>query len=66
MKSLDKIYAMSSKAIHRAISYPNYISGRFSFATQELEKTIDRLNPDYAILENIILQLQNEEKICLI
>jgi hypothetical protein len=40
--------------------------GCFSFATEELEKTIDRLNPDDAILENIILQLQNEEKICLI
>ncbi|MGB8934848.1 MAG: hypothetical protein WCC17_07060 [Candidatus Nitrosopolaris sp.] len=66
-EALDKIYAMSSKAIHRAISYPNYISwGCFSFATEELEKTIDRLNPDDAILENIILQLQNEEKICLI
>ena len=66
-EALDKIYSMSSKAIHRAISYPNYISwGCFSFVTEELEKTIGRLNPDDAKLENIILRLQNEEKLCLI
>ena len=66
-EALDKIYSMSSKAIHRVISYPNYISwGCFSFVTEELEKTIGRLNPDDAKLENIILRLQNEEKLCLI
>jgi hypothetical protein len=66
-EALDKIYSMSSKAIHRAISYPNYISwGCFSFVTQELEKTIDSLNPGDVKLENIILQLQDEEKLCLI
>jgi len=66
-EALDKIYSMSSKAIHRAISYPNYISwGCFSFVKEELEKTIERLNPDDVKLENIILQLQNEEKLCII
>jgi hypothetical protein len=66
-EALDKIYSMSSKAIHQAISYPNYISwGCFSFVTEELEKTIGRLNPDDVKLENIILQLRNEEKLCLI
>jgi hypothetical protein len=58
---------MASNAIHRAISYPNYISwGCFSFVTDELEKTIGRLNPDDVKLEDIILRLQNEEKLCLI
>jgi hypothetical protein len=58
---------MSSKAIHQAISYPNYISwGCFSFVTEELEKTISRLNPDDVKLESIILQLENEEKLCII
>jgi hypothetical protein len=66
-EALDQIYSMSSKAIHRAISYPNYISwGCFSFVTEELEKTIGRLNPNDEKLENIIHQLQNEEKLCLI
>ena len=66
-ESLDKIYAMSSKTIHRAISYPNYISwGCYSFVTEELEKTIGKLNPADMKLENIIVRLQNEEKLCLI
>jgi len=66
-EALDKIYSMASNAIHRAISYPNYISwGCFSFVTDELESTIGRLNPDDVKLEDIILRLQNEEKLCLI
>ncbi len=66
-EALDKIYDMSSKTVHRAISYPNYISwGCFSFVTEELEKTIRKLNPDDVKLENIIVQLQNEEKLCLV
>jgi len=66
-EALDKIYAMSSKTIHRAISYPNYISwGCYSFVTEELEKTIGKLNPADMKLENIIVRLQNEEKLCLI
>jgi hypothetical protein len=65
-EALNKIHTMSSKASHRAISYPNYISwGCFSFVTEELEKTINILNPDDVKLESIILQLQNEEKLCI-
>jgi len=66
-EALDKIYDMSSKTVHRAISYPNYISwGCYSFVTEALEKTIGKLNPDNVKLENIIVRLQNEEKLCLI
>jgi len=58
---------MSSKTVYRAISYPNYISwGCYSFVTEALENTIGKLNPDNVKLENIIVRLQNEEKLCLI
>jgi hypothetical protein len=66
-EALDKIYAMSSKTVHRAISYPNYISwGCFSFVTEAIEKTMGKLNPDDVKLENIIVQLQNEDKLNII
>ncbi len=66
-EAFDKIYGMSSNIVHRAISSPNYISwGCFSFVRQELEKMIVKLNPDDVKLENIIAQLQDEEKLCVI
>ena len=66
-EAFDKIYGMSSNIVHRAISSPNYISwGCFSFVRQELEKMIGKLNPDDVKLENIIAQLQDEEKLCVI
>lgn len=66
-EALAKICDMSSKTVHRAISYPNYISwGCYSFVTETIEKTIGKLNPGDVKLENIIVHLQNEEKLCLI
>ncbi len=66
-EALGKIYDMSSKTVHRAISYPNYLSwGCFSFVTEALEKRINKLNPDDLKLENIIVRLQNEKKLRLI
>jgi hypothetical protein len=66
-EALAKIYDMSSKTVHRAISYPNYISwGCYSFVTEALEKAIAKLNPHDVQLENILIQLQNEEKLSLI
>jgi len=66
-EALGKIFDMSSKTIHLAISYPNYLSwGCFSFVTEAIEKTINKLNPDDLKLENTIVRLQNEEKLSLI
>jgi hypothetical protein len=66
-EAFDKIYSMSGNIVHHAISSPNYISwGCFSFVRQELEKMIGKLNPDDVKLENIIAQLQEEEKLCFI
>jgi hypothetical protein len=66
-EALGKIYDMSGKTVHRAISYPNYISwGCYSFVTEALEKTIGKLNPGDVRLENIIVKLQNEEKLRLL
>jgi len=66
-EALDKIYSMSCDTLHRAISYPNYISwGCFSLVREELEKMIGKLKPDSVNLENVIAQLQNDEKLCII
>jgi len=66
-EALDKIYSMSCDTLHRAISYPNYISwGCFSLVREELEKMIDKLKPDSVNLENVIAQLQNDKKLCII
>lgn len=66
-EAFDKMYRISSNVVHHAISSPNYISwGCFSFVRQELEKMIGKLNPDDVKLEDIIGQLQEEEKLCFI
>ena len=66
-EALDKIYTMSCDTVRRAISYPNYISwGCFSLVREELEKMIGKLKPDNVNLENVIAQLQNEEKLYII
>ena len=66
-EALDKIYTMSCDTLHRATSYPNYISwGCFSLVREELEKMIGKLKPDSVNLENVIAQLQNEEKLYII
>jgi exonuclease VII small subunit len=58
---------MSCDTLHRATSYPNYISwGCFSLVREELEKMIGKLKPESVNLENVIAQLQNEEKLSII
>ena len=62
---LDRICMMSNNIIHQAISSPNYISwGCFSLVREELEKMVEKLNPDDVKLGNIIARLKDKEKLC--
>ena len=65
-EALWKIYNMSSKTIHRALSQPNYISlGCLGFSIEQLEKMIDNLPAEEPKLKDLVNELINEEKLCL-
>jgi hypothetical protein len=65
-EALQKIYSMSSKTIHRALSQPNYISwGCLNFSIEQLEKMVNNLSPEEPKLKTLIEELINEEKLCL-
>jgi hypothetical protein len=65
-EALQKIYSMSSKTIHRALSQPNYISwGCLWFSIEQLEKMVDNLSPDEPKLKTLIEELIDDEKLCL-
>ena len=65
-EALNKIYSMSSKTIHRALSQPNYISwGCLSFSIEQLEKMVDNLSPEEPKLKSLIRELIDDEKLCL-
>jgi hypothetical protein len=65
--ALDTIYRVSSRTVHRAIPYPNYLSwGSLAFVLDKLENMIDNLNPNDTRLQTIITKLQNEGKLCIV
>jgi hypothetical protein len=65
-EALNKIYSMSSKTIHRALSQPNYISwGSLWFSIEQLEKMMSNLSPDEPKLRTLIHELIDDEKLCL-
>jgi hypothetical protein len=61
------IYEISSKTVHRALLYPNYLSwGSLDFVLEKLEKMIDNLDPNDTRLETNITRLENEGKLCIV
>jgi hypothetical protein len=62
--ALNMIYEISSKTVHRALPYPNYLSwGSLEFVLDKLKKMIDNLDPNDTILKTIITKLENEGKL---
>lgn len=62
--ALNMIYEISSKTVHRALPYPNYMSwGSLEFVLDKLKKMMDNLDPNDARLQTIIAKLENEGKL---
>lgn len=62
--ALNMIYEISSKTVHRALPYPNYMSwGSLEFALDKLKKIIATLDPNDTRLQTIIAKLENEGKL---
>jgi hypothetical protein len=59
--ALNTIYRVSSRTVHRAIPYPNYLSwGSLEFVLDKLKNMIDNLDPNDTRLQNIITKLESE------
>jgi hypothetical protein len=59
--ALNTIYRVSSRTVHRAIPYPNYLSwGSSEFVLDKLKNMIDNLDPNDTRLQNIITKLKSE------
>jgi hypothetical protein len=66
-EALNTIYRVSSRTIHRALPYPNYLSwGSLTFVLDRLEKMIDNLDPNDSRLGSVIARLQSEGKLCIV
>jgi hypothetical protein len=62
--ALNVIYGISSKTVHRALPYPNYLSwGSLEFVLDKLRKMIDHLDPNDIRLQTTITKLKNEGKL---
>lgn len=62
--ALDRIYSLSSKTIHTALAYPNYlIWGSFFFSFYAIEEMFRNVTNKELALDNLISRLQSHNRL---